>query len=645
MASGAVGLESVAVLGDRMFWSERRPEEGGRVAIVRSVGSDSFEEVLPSGFAARSRVHEYGGAAWWLGRSHLYFVNWDDQRVYRVGIDGGEPEPVSPEPVERHEWRFADGVETADGSLICVREDHSPLAQKTVAGEVNVGEARNEIVSMPSTGGGEIVVLATGSDFVAAPRVSPDGRWLSWLRWNHPQMPWDGTELCAAPIFDGPRLGNVHVVAGNPNESIIHPNWHSDGRLIFGSDSNGFWNLRCWLPGTQTVADLTSFTNAEVGGPPWVLGGQAWREASDGSLVAIVTRDAVDELVLIKADGSQSAIRSNYTAFSSLTATKEGTAIAICSSATAMPDITEFHLATGANRVRRQGEDLGLAKGWFSEPETFDFVSANERPSHAFFYPPAGELLSGADGELPPLIVVGHGGPTAHSSPQLSLKINYWTSRGFAVADVNYGGSSGYGRAYRQLLQGNWGIVDVEDCVAAAQQLAAAGKVDPDRCAIRGSSAGGLTVLLALATSDTFSAGASLYGVAELEALATDTHKFEARYLDGLIGRYPEDKAIYEARSPINHASKISAPLLVMQGLDDEVVPPSQSEAIVAAVAANGLPHAAIYFEGEQHGFRKAETLVRSFEAELWFYGRVLGFSPADVIAPVEGAVGLQRSF
>ena len=389
------------------------------------------------------------------------------------------------------------------------------------------------------------------------------------------------------------------------------------------------------------MSDITTLDGAEIGGPPWVLGDQHWAESSDGSLVAIVTRNAVDELVVVRQDGAQAALRSGYSAFSSLITTDEGTALALSSSATGLPEITEFHLATGANRVRRAGADLGVSAAWFAVPQTFDFESTNGRPSHAFFYPPTGDGMAGLDGELPPLIVIGHGGPTAHSTSQLDLKINYWTSRGFAVAAVNYGGSSGYGRAYRQLLNGAWGIVDVEDCVSVAKQLGFEGLVDPNRCAIRGSSAGGLTVLLALATSEVFSAGASLYGVAELEALATDTHKFEARYLDGLIGRYPEDKAIYEARSPINHVAKISAPLLVLQGLDDEVVPPSQSEAIVAAVAANNLPHAAIYFEGEQHGFRKAETVIRSLEAELWFYGRVLGFEPADTIEPIAGAVGL----
>ncbi len=671
IAAGGVGLGGPAVRGNERWWSEARPSEAGRVVLVRSVraddGSTAVADALPEGFSARTRVHEYGGGAWFLGATDTYFSNMADQRLYRLG--DADPVPLTPEPPLPAAWRFADGVETPDGEwIICVRESHiaePPLppsglfdddgpatgtadapkpADDTTDPEpepVVLDEARNEIVAIPVDGSEAPRVEVTGPDFVSAPRVSPDGRWVSWIQWNHPNMPWDGTTLCAAPIFDGCRFGNVQVVAGNEHESIVGANWTSGGSLVFSTDRSGFWNLNTWRPGDPSATELTRLGDAEIGGPPWNFGLQPWAELPEGRFAVVVTRRAVDALAVVEADGTVEVVDERFPSISSISVTPDGAIACAVGPADTAPALVELDLEPAEPRVLRAPPRLVEDSAWISSAQRFDYEADDGSDRHAFFYEPAAPGITGPAGELPPLIVVGHGGPTAHSNPALNLKIQYWTSRGFAVADVNYGGSTGFGRAYRQLLDGQWGVVDVVDCVNAARQLAAAGRVDAGRMAIRGSSAGGLTVLNALISSDVFSAGTSLYGVADLEALATDTHKFERRYLDNLVAPWPAGKAVYDARSPINHVDGLGCPLLVLQGTEDEIVPPSQSEAIVAAVAAKGIPHAAIYFEGEQHGFRQKDSIVRSLEAELWFYGRVFDFSPADDIAPIDGAVGL----
>ncbi len=641
VGAGGVGLSGPAVRrapddGEQteIWWAELRPEESGRSVLVRAVSGPEAtgigQDMLVAPFSARTRVHEYGGGAWFLGQADVYFSNWDDQRLYRL-TSGGLPEAITPVPSERHGLRFADGVEGPDGSwLVAVMESHDG------------SEVLNQVVVIPTNGDGEPVVVVSGSDFVSTPRVSPDGRWLSWIRWDHPNMPWDGTELCAAPLFDGPRLGNVQVVAGGPHESVHAANWTADGRLLFSTDRSGFWNLHQWTPGDSNDRAITELVGSEIGSPPWVFGVQPWTELSDGSLVAVQTTAGNDRLLTIRVDGTIETLPSPFVAVSGLAATSKGDLVCVAQTAVDLPAVAVLSSA-GRLATFRAPTSLGIDGGWFSRAEAIEFPSAGGRRSHAFFYRPTGLDVSGSADELPPLIVMGHGGPTAHTSPAFNLKVQFWTSRGFAVVDVNYGGSTGFGRHYRRLLERAWGIVDVEDCVAAAEFLAASGRVDRERMAIRGGSAGGFTVLAALTGSRVFSAGTSLYGVADLEALATDTHKFESRYLDSLIGPYPDAKPIYEERSPIHHVDKLSCPLLVLQGMEDEIVPPNQAEAIVAALAANGIPHAAIYFEGEQHGFRRAENIVRSLEAELWFYGRVFGFDPADRIEPIAGAVGLNQ--
>ncbi len=647
VAAGGVGLGSPQARGDERWWSELRPTDGGRVVLVQlnvgELGSGEATDVLPAPWSARTRVHEYGGGAWSLGTEAVYFSNWDDQRLYRLAGDGTVPLALTPEPSIKHGWRFADGRESESGQwFISVREDHTGDGPECV----------NEIVAVATNGSEKVVVLVSGTDFVAAPRLSPDGSRLSWIQWNHPKMPWDGTELCVASIdvvAGVPVLSEQQTVAGSSapeaDEAVLGGDWHSSGELIYSTDRTGFWNLQGWNPETSTERVLTELAGSEIGGPPWVFGLQPWTELADGQLAVVVTEQARDSVSVLDLEGELPAtpvgVDLPFVRISSMGSTERGAVTAVVGSGTSLPRIVELDPASGSFTELRPAEDLGVDEAWFSQAQNFDFVSADGRQSHAFYYPPASKPAQGSEPTgLAPLVVMGHGGPTSHSTPELSLKVQYWTSRGIAVVDVNYGGSSGYGRDYRRLLNDSWGIVDVEDCVAVAEQLAASGRVDAKRMAIRGGSAGGFTVLRALEVSDVFSAGTTLYGVADLGALASDTHKFEARYLDGLIGPYPEAKDVYDQRSPINHTQDLSCPLLVMQGSEDEVVPPAQSEAIVAAVAAKGLPHAYLLFDGEQHGFRQAATIVRSLEAELWFYGQVFAFTPADSIAPVVEAVG-----
>ena len=647
LAAGGVGVGGASSRTNadgsvEIWWGEARSTEGGRSVIVRQLADGTTVDAIAAPWSARTAVHEYGGGATFHGPEHVYFSNWDDQRIYRiaadtaglVGEDAAGPEAISPEPEEPRAWRYADGRVSPDGAwIVAVGEDH----HSAVVSEH--GEAVNSLVALPAAGG-EPLLLSSKTDFVAAPRFSPDGRWLSWYSWNHPDMPWDATTLCAAPVWQSDkelRLGNVKVVAGGSDVSVNGADWTADGHLVFSDDRTGWWNLYSWMPGDNQDTALTSLEDCEIGTPPWVFGLQQWTETADGRLFAVVTREAVDTLAEV-VDGSLRPVETDAAGFTSISSVGDQLLV-VATHGQGLPTIEKLG-GSDPSQVVRGADVLGFDGEWFAPAQPISFDS-NGRTAHAFFYPPTGVGMAGEGDELPPLVVIGHGGPTSHTTPSLNLKIQYWTTRGFAVVDVNYGGSSGFGRAYRQLLNQAWGIVDVEDCVNAARHLAAEGMVDANRMAIRGGSAGGFTVLTALIQTDVFSAGTSLYGVADLEALATDTHKFEARYLDGMIGPYPEDKAVYEARSPINHTDGFSCPLLVLQGTEDAVVPPNQAEAIVAAVAAKGLPHASIMFEGEQHGFRRSENIVRSLEAELWFYGRVFGFVPADEIEPVADAVGL----
>jgi len=626
VAAAGLRLGAVAVDGKDVYWLEGRPAERGRYAIVRRSADGVTSDVTPPDFNARTRVHEYGGGSFVVAGGRVYASSFGDQRLYRVdagGLVAGAPSVITPEGP----WRYADAVVDARRDrLIAVREDHT-------AG----GEPVNTVVAVALAGGDAGEVLASGHDFYATPRLAPDGTRLSWLAWRHPQMPWDGTELWVADVEPSGGLADPRLVAGGPSESIYQPGWLPDGSLCFASDRDGWWRLYRTTGSSADVVPLLPSPprDAEFGRPHWIFGTAVWAVAGAGRLVVSFTHAGHWRLGLVDlSSGTLSDLAAGLEPHEWLAATATH-AVLVAGSATAPEAVVRLSFDTGRVETLQRASAIALEAASISTPEAISFAS-DGATAHAFYYAPRNGQCTAPPGERPPLVVMSHGGPTDCSGASLSLKIQFWTTRGFAVVDVNYGGSSGFGRAYRERLNGAWGVVDVADVVAAVRYLAAEGKADPRRVAIRGGSAGGYTTLAALAFAPgVFGAGASYYGVSDLEALARDTHKFEARYLDTLVGPYPAARELYRRRSPLHAAARIASPLILFQGLEDEVVPPNQSEGMAAAVRARGLPVAYLAFEGEQHGFRKAETIVRSLEAELYFYGVVFGFAPADVIEPV----------
>ncbi|TNC27723.1 S9 family peptidase [Amycolatopsis alkalitolerans] len=613
VVDAAVRISDVQVDRETVIWSERRPGEGGRNRIVRREADGTTTELLPDGFDARTAVHEYGGGDWWARDGVVWFANWRDQRLYRVA--SGVPEPLTPEPAAPRADRFADGDVSPDGAfLVAVRERHGD-------------GVRNEIVRLPADRPGEPQVLVTGPDFVAGPRFSPDGRSLAWISWNHPSMPWDDTVLTVRNLDTGEET----VVAGGAGESVSEPRWQADGSLFFLSDRTGWWNLYRWSPaGVEPVIVL----DAEIGVPGWRLGGRRYATLPDGRIVFARWSQGYDGLAVAE-DGKVTDLAVPFSAIDAVCEAGPDGFVVVAGSPTEEPAV---HLvsASGAVRTLCRPRELNLDPAWISVPEAISFPSAG-RTAHALFYPPANPEFTAPEGTRPPLIVMIHGGPTSNAVPVLSLAVQFWTSRGFAVVDVNYGGSTGFGRAYREQLLGAWGVVDVDDCVSVARWLAGQGRVDGEKLLIRGGSAGGYTTLAALAREDTpFAGGTDLFGVADLEVLAGDTHKFESRYLDRLVGPYPEERATYVERSPIHRADRFTRPLLVLQGADDPVVPPNQSELIVEALRARELPVAYLLFAGEQHGFRRAENIRRALEAELSFYSQILGFPAPGGVEPVQ---------
>jgi len=612
----AVSVGQVTVDGPDVYWNEGRPAEAGRQVVVRwTPGGREPVEVLPAGFSARTTVHEYGGASFAVRDGVVWFANFDDQRVYRHEPSGdAPPRPLTPEPPSPRSVRYADLQVSPDGSrLAAVRERH-----------LESGEVVNDLVLLaadepdPGRSDTEPEVAAEGHDFYSAPRFAPDGR-LAWLCWDHPNMPWDGTELWIS--------GHDTPVAGGPDESISQPRWAPDGALYWASDRTGFWNL--YRDGQATVSE-----NAEYSGPDWVFGQSTYAVLPSGdALVAARTTDGLGDLTVAGVP-----VATPFTSFSSVQAHGADAVVAVVASPGESPAVVRIDLRggeVGAIEVLRRSRPTTVDPGYLSAPEPLTFPTDGGLEAHALFYAPANPDFEGPPEELPPLVVMSHGGPTSAARSDLNLAIQYFTSRGLAVVDVDYGGSAGYGRAYRRRLDGQWGVVDLADCVNAARHLAATGRVDGGRMVIRGGSAGGFTTLCALTFSDVFAAGASYYGVADLASLAADTHKFESRYLDRLVGPWPEAADLYRERSPIHAADRLSAPVILFQGLEDKVVPPAQAEILVRALVDKGLPFAYVTFEGEQHGFRQAATIVRAAEAELWFYGRILGFEPADEIEPV----------
>jgi dipeptidyl aminopeptidase/acylaminoacyl peptidase len=631
----AARLGEVVVDGDDVWWAEGRPSEGGRTVLVRRSPDGTTTDLLPAPWNARTRVHEYGGGAWTVARGTVWFTNFADQRLYRVDAGSSEPVAVTPEPEIPAGVRHADLRVTPDGgAVVAVRETHAPSGA--------AADVVHEVVRITVDGTTE--VLVTGNDFVSDPRLSPDGRWLAWLQWQHPDMPWDAAEL----LVRGPD-GTETVVAGGRSggqpESVVQPTWAADGSLWFLADRTDVWSLYRWAP--RGEPELVVDAGTDIAGPQWVFGQSRFALLDDGRVVVAYGRAGADRLAVREPDGSLRELDLSYGAFGQLAAA--GNAVVCVAGGPASETVVlRAGVDDGSVEVLRPARDLGLDPAWFSRPEHVTFPtepgdSADGQPgvgeAHALVYPPTNPRVTGPDDERPPLLVLVHGGPTAAARSTLDLGIQYWTSRGFAVADVDYRGSTGYGRRYREALKGRWGIADLDDVVACAQWLAAQDRVDPARLAIRGGSAGGYTTLAALTfRPGVFAAGASHYGVADLAALAADTHSFESRYLDGLIAPWPSGADVYAERSPINSTDALDTPLAIFQGDEDRVVPPEQAEMMVAALREKGVPHAYVLFPGEQHGFRKAENIRAALDGELSFYAQVLGFPlPEDEgITPIE---------
>lgn len=621
IAAGTRTLGQIAIEDDRIYWVEGRPDEGGRNVLMQWNPADGMRALTPESYNVRTRVHEYGGGAFWVHQETVYFANFADQRLYRQRPDE-EPQPLTPPNVD---LRYADGiVDEQRGRIICVREDHTAAGRQPL----------NALVALSLSGGdagGKLLVF--GNDFYAAPRLSPDGQRLAWLTWNHPQMPWDGTELWVGDLDADGNVTRTTLVAGGEGESVFQPEWSPAGDLHFVSDRTGWWNLYRWRDGW--IGPLYE-REAEFGRPQWQFGMSTYGFAADGTIVTLFFEQGTWEMgTLDAARGAFNPMEMPYTVLRNLKV-GDDYVVLIAGSPAEFAGVLRIDLKSQQMQVLRRAGEPAIDSHYFSIPELIEFPTEDGETAFAYFYPPQNQDYRAPAGEKPPLLVVSHGGPTSTTSSLLNLEIQYWTSRGLAVLDVNYGGSTGYGRDYRERLKGRWGVVDVGDCINGARYLVRRQRVDGDRLAIRGASAGGYTTLSALTFRDFFHAGASYFGVSDLEALARDTHKFESRYLDSMVGPYPEARALYRERSPIHASDRLSCPIIFFQGLEDRVVPPAQAETMVDVLRDKGLPVAYLPFAGEQHGFRRGETIRRTLEAELYFYGKIFGFDPAGEIEPVE---------
>ncbi len=624
IVSETVRLSDVALDGRDVYWVEMRPSEGGRNAIVRCTPDGRKTDITPADFNVRTRVHEYGGRSFMVDDTNIYFSNFSDQQVYFQRPDS-EPVPIT----SGSDLRFADLIfDRRRHSLICVCEDH-----RNQKAEPENKVIRLNLIDKSDTGSQPLNVLVAGSDFYASPSLSPDGSQLAWLSWNHPNMPWDGTELWVGRIGQDGALEDVQLVAGGMDESIFQPQWSPDGTLYFVSDRSGWWNISRWE--NNRIKPLVEM-DAEFGLPQWVFGMSTYALESDQRLICAFTQKGSWRLAEIDLTTDKfQVIETPYTDIAYLKAASDQ-AVFAGGAANEPTSIVRLDLTRHAPEILHRSSRVDIDAGFLSVPQPIEFPTARGLTAHAFFYLPQNKDFRAPDEERAPLIVISHGGPTAATTQSLNLAIQYWTSRGVAVLDVNYGGSTGYGRAYRQRLNGQWGVVDTQDCVNSARYVVEKFGIDPKRLITRGGSAGGYTTLCALVFHDTFQAGASYYGVSDLAALAQETHKFESRYLDQLIGPYPDRQDLYEARSPILHAEGLACPIIFFQGLEDKVVPPAQAEKMVAILQEKKLPVAYLAFEKEQHGFRMAPNIKRALDAELYFYSRIFGFEPADEIEPVQ---------
>jgi dipeptidyl aminopeptidase/acylaminoacyl peptidase len=602
-----------------IYWNEMRPAEGGRNVIVRRASDGQISDMISAPFNARTRVHEYGGGAFVVAEGTIYFSNFTDQRLY-CKKPTGLPYPITP----KSNLRYADyAIDRRRSCIVCVREDHTSSDSQPV----------NTLVSLKLERGKDGKVLVSGNDFYSSPRLNPDCSRLAWLTWNHPNMPWDGTELWVGELESDGSIGRAERVAGSVDESIIQPEWSPDGILHFISDRSGWRNLYRWLDGR--IEPLCQM-ETDFGKMHWRFGLSDYAFESAGRILCDYTEQGISHLAILDtATVRIEPIEVPYTAIWILRASS-GLAAFVAGSPTESQSVVKLDAASRQVEVVRCSSDVTVDPEYLSTPRSVKFPTENGLTAHAFYYAPRNRDYIGPPEERPPLIVVSHGGPTSAFSNELDWKFQYWTSRGIAVLAVNYGGSSGYGRAYRQRLDGQWGVVDVDDCVNGARYLVSTGEVDGNRLAIRGGSAGGYTTLCALTFRNVFRAGASYYGVSDLETFAKDTHKFESHYLERLVGPYPERRDLYWKRSPIHFVDQISSPMIIFQGLEDKVVPPSQAELMVAALRKKGLPVAYVPFDGESHGFRQAKNIKRSLDAELYFYSKIFGFKTPGRLKPVQ---------
>jgi dipeptidyl aminopeptidase/acylaminoacyl peptidase len=631
--SSPISAEMVARAGVRLtmpwiedgvvWWLEGRATEDGRVALVRRQPSGDVTDAVPAGFNVRSSVHEYGGGAYCIHDGVAFCSRFEDQRLYRVA-PGAEPVAITP-GVEQRRHRYADGRITPDGTFwIGVRERHAESDRSA--------DVVNELVAIPTDGSAEPRVLAGGRDFYSTPRISPDGTRFCFLAWDLPWMPWDGCELYVADLAaDGSVSGVEHVAGADGSESIWQPEWSPEGHVVFASDRSGWWNLERIRDGRRSVLHAAA---AEFGYPAWSFGARSYGFLGDDRIVcAYETGGFTQFAVLDPETGKLDELELGLDSLSGSLCAEGTRAVIVAGSTTSPSSVVLVDVTNGETETLRSSVEVSLSPEYFSIPRSVEFPTEGGLRAHALFYPPVNRDFEAADGERPPLIVESHGGPTGSASPIFSLGTQFWTSRGFAVVDVDYGGSTGYGRAYRERLNGQWGVVDLQDCVNAAHYLVEQGEADPDRLLITGGSAGGYTTICALTFTDVFAAGTTYFGIADLEQFGGgETHKFELQYEHTLVGPYPERADLYRARSPIHFTDRITTPMLVLQGADDRVVPPSQAELIVEALRERGIPHAYLLYEGEGHGFRKAENIVGSLEAELSFYAQVLGFEPSGPI-------------
>jgi dipeptidyl aminopeptidase/acylaminoacyl peptidase len=618
LVQSSLRLGQIQVSGGQVFWTEGRPEEKGRTALMSWRKGDDIRELSPSDGDIRTRTHEYGGGAF-LASSQRHFVILNkDQQIHEL-MDGKIVKQITHDP----DCRYADlCLDLERNRIYAIEEDHS-----------DPHHVKNAIVAIALDGSGSSVRLVQGHDFFSNPRLSPDGSRLAFLQWDHPNMPWDGTELCLAEMTPAGDIGRIEKIAGGPEESIFQPEWDPSAVLYFVSDRSGWWNLYAHSHGSdRCLWEL----EAEFGLPQWVFGMSTYTVLAPGRIAVTHRSEGRSTLsILDVGSGAHQEILTPYPVLDQLRG--EGDLLAFVGSAVDKPaEIVCLDLATETHHILRPSGKHELAPTLISTAQPIQFEVREGESCFAWYYPPTSDRFDGPGSEAPPLIVLSHGGPTSFSSNAFSLAIQYWTSRGFAIADVNYSGSTGYGRAYRQRLNGTWGIRDVEDCCAAAAYLVSQHLADPQRLIIKGGSAGGYTTLAALTFKDVFNAGASYYGVGDLEMLAKDTHKFESRYLDKLVGEYPAEAERYRARSPIHHTQDLNCPVIFLQGLDDPVVPPNQAETMVNALKEKGIPVAYVPFEGESHGFRQARTIIKAIESEYAFYCRIFGLDVSEELATIK---------